>query len=252
MLGAIYWLKQRFPLFTSICLSQPSHLLAVQNWKKKRNQVTFGGSATTLIARGEAVTIIYLAFSGYLTQLYIPSSKEGKHGLDEMSVKWVQKCLENFIHKVIISCFLTKEKELLTAVLQKVFPATDTLINGIIEQRPHFSFCRWYQAWRDCEATSELAQASEWSWQMCENCLTFPISANSVQQRQAQLTGNKCRKGDDWFGSSSAESDLRITGDEKKNMNQHCAKKANIIRRCINRSLKYRPVKIVPLLHLAR
>ena len=251
MLGAIYWSKQRFPLFTFICLSQPGDLLALQNWKKKRNQATFGGSAATLIARGEAVAIIYLVLTEYLTQPSIPSSKEGTHGLDEKSVKWLQKCLENFIHKVIISCFLPKEKEVLTAVLQKVCPATDTLINVIIERRPHFSFCRWYQAWRDCKATSELAEASEWSWQMCENHLTFPISANSVQQRQAHLTGNKCRKGDDWFGSSSTESDLRITGDEKKNMNQHCAKKANIIWRRINRSLKYRPVKIVPLFHLA-
>lgn len=167
-----------------------------------------------------------------------------------MSVKWVQKCLENFIHKVIISFSLPKEKKVLTAVLQKVCPATDTLINGIIEWRLHFSFCRWYQAWRDCLATSELAQASEWSWQMCENHLTFPISVNSVQLRQACLTGNNCRKGDDWSGSSSAESNLRITGDEK-NVNQHCAEKANIIQRRINRSLKYRPVKIVSLLYLA-
>lgn len=42
-----------------------------------------------------------------------------------------------------------------------------------------------------------------------------------------------------------------ITGDEKKNMSQHCAKKANLIWRGINRSFKYRPVKIVPVLHLA-
>jgi len=86
---------------------------------------------------------------------------------------------------------------------------------------------------------------------MRENHLTFPTSANSVEQRQAHLTGKSCRKGQDLFGSSSAESELRVTGDQKNIMNQHCAKKANIIWRCINRSLKYRPVKIVPQLHLA-
>lgn len=143
-----------------------------------------------------------------------------------------------------------EEEEVLTAALQKGCPATDTLINGAIEWKPHFSFSRWSQSWRDCRATSEVAQVSEWSWQLCWNHLTFPFYADSVQQRQAHLTGNKCRKGDEWFGSSSAESILRITGDEKS-MNQHCAKKANIIWGCINRSLKYRPVKIVPLLHLA-
>lgn len=160
----------------------------------------------------------------------------------------MQKCLENFFLKVMISFSLPKEEEVLTAALQKGCPATDTLINGAIEWKPHFSFSRWCQAWRDCKATSEVAHVSEWSWQPCGNHLTFPFYANSVQQRQAHLTGNMCRKANEWFGSSSAESILRITGD-KKNMNQHCAKKANIIRGYINRSLKYRPVKIGPLLH---
>lgn len=150
----------------------------------------------------------------------------------------------------MISFSLPEEEEVLTAALQKGCPATETLINGAIEWKPHFSFSRWYQTWRDCKATSEVAQVSEWSKQPCGNHLTCPFYANWVEQREAHLTGNMCRKGDEGFGSSSAESILRITGDEK-NMNQHCAKKANIIRGCINRSLKYRPVKIVPLLHLA-
>lgn len=137
MLRAIYWSKQIFPLFTFICLSQPGDLLRVQNWKKKRNQATFGDTATTLIAR-EAVTIIYLLLCEHLTSPYIPSSKDGKHGLNETPAKWVQKRLENLIHKFIICCSLPKKKEVLTAVLQKVCPATDTLINGIIEQRAHF------------------------------------------------------------------------------------------------------------------
>lgn len=143
------------------------------------------------------------------------------------------------------SAFLCQRRRrrywLLTAALQKGCPATDTLINGAIEWKPHFHFP---------ENIKVGSVVSEWSWKPCGNHLTFPFYANSVQQRQAHLAGNTCRKGDEWFGSSSAESVLRITGDEKS-MNQHCAKKANIIRGCINRSLKYRPVKIVSLLHLA-
>lgn len=78
---------------------QLCNLLPFQIHQNKRSQVTSGGGAIPLTAR-EAETIIYLVLTEYLTQSYIPSSKEGKRGLDETSVKRMEK----FIHKAISSC----------------------------------------------------------------------------------------------------------------------------------------------------
>lgn len=76
--------------------------------------MTSGGGATALTS-SEAETIIYLVLTEYLTQPYYPSSKEGKHGIDETSVK----CLEKFVHKAIISCSPPTKNKALTAVFKR-------------------------------------------------------------------------------------------------------------------------------------
>lgn len=84
MLGAIYWLKQRFSLFTFISFSHSGDMVAVQNWKKSKNHLELGQQPLYL---EEKQWLLYVLCTQNIWHRLTFLQAKKENGLDETSVK---------------------------------------------------------------------------------------------------------------------------------------------------------------------
>ncbi|GAB0205341.1 mitochondrial enolase superfamily member 1 [Grus japonensis] len=217
------------------------------------NLIAFYDGMTGWVDEGRAVDIVYLDFSKPFGSVShnILTSELRKCGLDEWTVRWVEKWLNGRAQRVVISGAESSWRPVaspgdqywvwsystyssMTWMRGQSIPtfskfANDTKLGGVADTP------------EGCAAIQQDLDRLE-SW-VQRNLMKFHKGKCRVLHLGRNNPKHQYRLGFDLLGSSSAEKDLGVLVDNKLSMSQQCtltAKKANGILGCIKKSVASR------------